>query len=483
MRQDIILVANEGQTIPTPLSERTVKEHPNAMGVAYIDGDKGLYAGSETAGLTLEDFEGHQKEFSAAKRIYHFSKAEGEVMEGDLQPFVILKVGDENVVVAFIEGKFDVENDGQLTDAAVLAGTVLKDTLDDAWEISQQNVEKLEARMKGKTFVGEMERLCKPFKSTIAFMLSNGAVMIHSKSETQATAPWGFTSSMLGLKEGVFPAAEAAPVEKKKIGGIKPSPATSVPAVAPAPTVPAPAQVGGTVIHRAPTAAPAEVKTAAAVYNQPQMVWAVPRTDNARKIHDWYHKNNNGMVPSNYMQKPPIQMLKERALKQGNTKPLEDAKAEDKTYKAFSEIKPDEVKTVEPKPVIPATPSGPIEVIPVYPVDDVKKIDALIQNNKHVMNPDDLKKVEEKYPTFWKSHGISAEKTLQWPLNLRMDIARTSPLQAAHAWQNSDYQRKLLSESCLELMEENDKLKKQLEAATPAVAAEQPKRKIGGIRR
>jgi hypothetical protein len=46
MRQDIILVANEGQTIPTPLSERTVKEHPNAMGVAYIDGDKGLYAGS-----------------------------------------------------------------------------------------------------------------------------------------------------------------------------------------------------------------------------------------------------------------------------------------------------------------------------------------------------------------------------------------------------------------------------------------------------
>ncbi len=477
MRQDIILVANEGQTIPTILGDKVTKEFPNALGVAYIDGDKGLYVGSEKAGLALSDFEEHQGEFKGSGRVYQFAFSKGEVADEDLQPIPILTVDKEHVVVVFGEGRFPVTNDGQLTDTTILATTVLKDIIEDAWEISQHNVDKLSERMKGKTFMGEMGRLCEPFKSTLVFMLSNGHIHVHSKSETKAEAPWGFTSSMLGLKEGIFPAEakEPAPAEKRKIGGIKPSTVPSVPS----------GSVAAAAIEKA-VATEKKEDPPLPVYNQPEMVWAVPRTNDARKIHDWYHKNNNGMVPSNHMTKPWIQMPKEKALKQGNTEVKKDVTKEDagkQPYRAFAEIPKEQVRVVEPAK--PVEPEAPKELVPVYPVDKVNQVGALIQNNKQVMDPADWAKMEVNYPPFWKAHGIKTEDMFKWPLALRQKIAALDPLQAAHAWQNSDYQQKRLSEELLAQMEENEVLKKEL-ATLKAAPAEQPvieKKRIGGIRR
>lgn len=481
MRQDIILVANEGQTIPSTLADKAIKEHPNAMGVAYVSKEDGLFAGAETAGIALKDFEEHQKDFIVLDRIYHFAKvAEGGMVKNeDLQPFVVLKTGEVKQVVAFIEGRFDVENDGQFTDGYVVAETILKDRFEEYWEICGQDIGKLSERMKGKAFAGEMERLCKPFKSSIVYLLSNGEVSIHSKSETKAEAPWGFTTSMLGLKEGIFPAAAAeAPKPVSALGTRVGALNKRVEAPAPAPSVsagPAVTKVGETtVIHKQPEI-PTQ-QTAAAVYIAPEMVWVIPRTDmKVHKLHDWYHKFNNGMVPANHQERPAIQMPKERALKLGSAK-IVPKPGDTGKYQAFSEIPKEKVETAEPaKPV--AAPV-PLEIIPTYPVDEVKKVGELIQGSKQVMDPADWQKMENKYNTFWKAHGISAEDTFKWPLALREKIARLSPLQAAHAWQNSDYQRKLISEELLAQMEENEKLKKATVAAEPP-----PKRVLGAIRK
>src|SRR5690242_9868209 len=104
MRREIILVANEGHTIPTTLAEKALKEMDGPMGVAFIEPEKGLTAQGQPTTVLLNDFEGHQKEWIKCSRIYHFATKpeKGEVAEDspDIQPYVLLCASDENVVAA-----------------------------------------------------------------------------------------------------------------------------------------------------------------------------------------------------------------------------------------------------------------------------------------------------------------------------------------------------------------------------------------------
>lgn len=487
MRREIVLVANKGQVIPPVLSEKVVTDLDSSMGVAYIDPEGKLYAGSESAGLTLADFQGHQEDFAESVRVYYFSERDSPATEPDLQPFIALQEGEKILAVVFMAEAFDVPNDGQFSEAYVLNETYLKEKLIDLWEICGKDVGKLHLRMQRDSFKNEMEMLCKPFKSTILFLLSNGETLKFTKGETASEAPWGFTSSTMGLKEGIFPASEAKEEvvvpAKRVIGAMQKTAvaATSVPSSPPKVT-----KVGETtVIHAAASPAPAPSKTDTAVMaGQKEQVWAVPKKSMAqRKDHDWYYKHNKGVVPTNLADRPPILMDKEIAIKQGSVQIVDAPKG---GFKAFSDIKPDEVKTV-PEKVVPAIqPQGPVEIIPIHPVEEITKVGTLIQNNKQVVDPADLTKMQTKYATFAKTHKVSPDAMFGWSLNLRSNIARVSPNQAAQAWMDSDYQRMLIQTEMIKLMEEIETLKTaaKTQQAPPAVAAEPPaKRVIGAMRK
>lgn len=487
MRSDIILVANEGQVIPSTLGQKVVEDFDSCLGVAYVNDGK-MVCETQAAGVTLEDFEGHQKDFSASTRVYQFAESSDPVKEEDLQPFILLTEGDDKVVAAIIAGRFDIENDGQMSDAYVLSETLLKEKLSDLWTLCDKDIGKLAARMTSGSFKKDMELLCKPFKATIVFMLNTGKVIKYSYSDDQADTTWGYTSSSLGIKEGIFPGEEKPSALGKKRFGIKASTPATVPAqalapaVAPAAPAPSPQEQKpavapsppiAEVVNKGPTANDLKASTA---LSPQEVVWVVPHEHmKLHKVEEWYRKRNNGIVPENYKQRPPIKMSAETARRQGSVKIVPEPTTKTGGYKAFE----DAAKAIAPK-IAASTPTPPpsLEVIPVYSKENIKKVGDLIQANKQIMDPVDWEKLENKYPSFEKAHALTPDDTARFPLKLRVEIARADPLQVAHVWSNLDHQRHILARKVLALEEELAKLKPK----EPAVAAE-PQKKTIGIRR
>lgn len=500
MRSEVILVKNEGFVVPTTLNEAALSNNTSAHGVAYVDPKDGLTGEGKPGVPLLSELEENQTAGKGVTVVYHLCESVGEVKEEDLQPYALVMDGDTPICVGCLAGDFEVDNDGQFSSSYVFVEQYLRPTLEAMWAASEKHVPKFVGKLNSKLFRANLEGQCTPNKSTIVLLLSTGEALIFSKSDASLSGDWGFTSDRYNIKEDSFPVKEVpksavqgvtrrigaasrntadagqGPSETvKPVEPIKAEPGVpyGTPPVKTEPNAPATEQrkIGAaSAINKGPTTSDLTGKTSTT--STAELVWVVPPKDMGhKKLKDWYYKNNATVVPENLKERPPIRMLKEKAVKMSSVQIVDGPK--EGTYKAFSDLPKKDIETHHiPQAEVP---KGPVAG-PVIAVAELEKVNTLLQNSKRIMDPKEWETLENKNPTFWDGHGISRERAQHLTMEVREAIARVSPQDAARGWMNADWK-------CLQLTNELVALKAKHQPAKEEVStvpAEQPKRRVIG---
>lgn len=478
MKSEVILVANEGQTIPPVLAQKILANNTSAIGAALVHPEEGFVIDSDNSGASLKEWTSHQTDFKGQKVFYHFCESAGEkVATEDLQPFRTVVDGKDTKVVTFAVGAFEIENDGQFSDAHVFHETYLRPMIEDMYAASGKDLDKLAEMLDAKTITSQMKMLVSPNKSTIAILLANGTDFLWTKADRTTIAPWGFTSDNYGVKEE--PAANAQP--KKRFGGVKEDdPPAEIQPVAPTGTPPGKDEpvvlpaAAKAVVNKGVTASDLVASGAASAI---PVTYCVPNPNmGMRKKKDWYKEYNNGIVPDNVERMPPIPIPTETAMKLSKTRTMIcNPQPDQKAHKEFGPAMEDFKKNVTSTHIPATPPPKPV----VSSIEVTKKMGEVLQSAKPVTDPKEWETLENKYPNLYSELGLEESKVIFASVETREALIGVDAKKCARAWMHESFKRM----EAVQYAQQLEKKVKDLEAKVPAAAAaEPPKKRFGGIK-
>lgn len=451
----IIVFRTQDQQISEPYLEKLTKNNHNCFGLVMPSPhEKGkLLLSRVTEAMPLEGLKELQETFKAQPCLMFFGEYPKGYLQEDLQPFSVLRLNEEDTMVAFLEGDFsNCIQKGSSHIPEFFAANQIQLKLDQMYRLTNHNLDKVVAELKtGSLTAKELSSLGLK-RNVVAVMAANKdfSVRVFQKDNSDhGNFPWGWTSNALGYKEGEFPAKEEQQSTLSKLipGIIKFKPKLKAQAPEPVkepevpfnppfvekPVVEEPAkepevkkppkqklsskikQVSSTKPIEA-TKSKEELKTSTT--QRESIYYSAPMTmSNNQKRQDYLEKV--GYCPQGYKRSPKVEVPENFLHLHIDPKDLKSLK----TVVAVKQKQAEENKGVTDE-ILPLIPPKQVE-----PVTEVL-LKALDSNSNRISDPEKMQDEETKYPSFAEVYGLKDIGELK---NLRYEAYRDIALKGPDA--------------------------------------------------
>jgi hypothetical protein len=215
----IIVRRNGNQFIPNDYLELVLKTHSAAWSASFVstEGDKKdlMVAKGDGDGLNVKLIQETMEACPLDDITFCFYASDKALNMDDINPYVLLKNGDDAQVVAFVSGEFPgfEKPTSSKSSEFFFAHEYLKPKLEGVSELVDGNLEKIVSFISKPNFKNDALNNA-PSHAVITLMCADNTTISFAKAEDSAEYPWGWVSNNLGY-------AKAKP-EAKKEGEDKP---------------------------------------------------------------------------------------------------------------------------------------------------------------------------------------------------------------------------------------------------------------------
>jgi hypothetical protein len=460
----VIVMKNRDALIPGEVLEKIITECPSSFGIAQaMDGAIQRKVLSEKP--SVEFIDKVQTAFKENNILFHFGKYPGGVNLDDLMPLVLLKDGDKELAVAFMEGDFipfKIENSSH-TNAFHAFHKLLRPMAEKEFKANNNDLRKFLDSWRDPLVKNQIESMCVS-RLHVSLLAADGQVLTWAKPGP-ATHDWGW-----------FTAVDTAPAKPKSLADMfgekdKVTATGNVNQTKPTLKI---------VDHPKKEEKPAPVKTSVPEVPKEEeftMVMMKPPSETTRSrnaLKKWYRNNHpEGDLPENWTQRPAIEVkvTKKKAEKlksfedlaqhvdKDKLKPspvevkvvaednkitttvIEDGKVVEETVKTTkkpikiaAEVPP---QKEEPKPVVEEPkPELPEELPVISPEVQEKLVNDMTEGhlkkiidhgNQSILPPEKLREKEAKWPTFWEKTATHFEECAGWTPEAFIYLAKHYP--------------------------------------------------------
>jgi hypothetical protein len=210
----IIVRRNGNQYIANDYLELVLQTHSAAWSAALVstDGEKKelMIAKGDGDGLNLQLIQDTMKAYPADDITFCFYASDKALNMDDINPFPLLKSGDDVQVVAFVSGEFPgfEKPTSSKSSEFFFAHEYLKPKLEGVSELVDGDLEKIVSFISKPSFKSDALNNA-PSHGVITLMCVDNTTISFAKADDSAEYPWGWTSSNLGY-------AKAKPQAKKE---------------------------------------------------------------------------------------------------------------------------------------------------------------------------------------------------------------------------------------------------------------------------
>lgn len=426
MHTGVYLQKSAKGLIPTALWELILKHNTSGMGVVSATSDnKSVQVQSGVGKPEIAELEAFQKEYlDRAVLFYLYEATEGFKTE-DIQPFTILTDDKENPLLAvLLDGAFErhVEDNGH-TPEYNAAFEYLHDRMTDLYAIAHGDLGKVMDLMRVPRFIKELTAVIGEGNS-VTMLAATGEIMSFGPVKDIRKEPWGWSTNYYGFGEKKIEAPPAK-VEEKKTGmaalfgkdkKVNNPPAQTLQAVAVTPKV----EDKGPGLQE--TNAKLSTSTATGADELNKEIWVIPdeTIQSNNKKGNWYHnlspsldrdawKVPNGAAPlavkTTKAELIRLKISRYKIVPAPTTTSTQE-------YRGFASQKDTESHNVpqptaaKPVDAVTKTTESLVSVIPRAPSDEAMRVTNIVQNSKGVIDPEQFKAMERKYPTILDIAGL-----------------------------------------------------------------------------
>lgn len=485
MSKGLIVRKAPGFVVPEAYLDKVFEAKPTIICAAASLKDKGK--DKIVMAVNFEDPSkqwvlGGQEQFKDMDLLMYFGDVpHGTTAEnvGNCQPFVVARDGNEEAVVAFIEGVFPdfVEKDSKLPAEFYLAHKELLPRLQELYDKHGKDEAKLFEALKTDRFRREMGSMWDG-RGVIALLGRAGSLVSYNdaKDEQRRGFQWGSVTRHLGYSED--PVEQAPPVKEEKPAGFfnKAGAKLVGPQAAPAPQKPV--ELPQTEVSPAVVSPPDEeqdqrVLHSALTYGEVRdgkyFIFPGPDCNSRSKLKKFYGKWGHH-CPANYNDKPPLEVTKttyDRYMEQINkglsrrtealqakaSKPTTVPEVKSQGYKSFQDagsalgMEPGKQKETAAKHIPDRTAGGtqsPVGGLPILSAQSKAKVETLLKGetmktildarSRVIVDPKYLADMQEKIPSFCEQvpiDGLEMEDISKWDFPVFSKLVHDTPDAAA----------------------------------------------------
>jgi len=410
-----IFSVKAGTSVPDLFLEKVIEQNQSFAGVAAAiqqDGSPMLVTILNSGPTSLEDVKDMLEEYKDTTCLWHFGNVEGAFGDGDVQPITVIQEGGDEAspdVVMFLEGMFE-DKGGEAEVAAKFIIPYLKKI----WKGCADVPEFMEELATDASNAEQM-KLYYQSRGTITVLGSNGMQVTFGENALHKEYEWGWTSNPCGyVEEAAEAPVAAAPVRRfgNTSRNVTATPVTSA--------------AGKTVVvEKKQTAAsvPAAPKSGGEIAksraDKPELWGPGADCDTKNKIKEWYVKNNNGIIPEGYKDRPlvekgPLKSFDALATRPiASVTPINAGKGSNATPTAQSTTTTSTVNKTE------VTPSKQVtnEVLPVAPPKQKEwlkntfmkrgSVQRTVSDGQQIIDPKRMQATEAKFPTYVEMAGLT----------------------------------------------------------------------------
>lgn len=403
MNTGTVAVVRKDKTLPSEMQTKLIGAHKSGFGFAVFDEGEIL---TETVlsinadgkeidlGLTLSNVE---ESFKTCTRIYHFSSTPDGT--SDIQPFSIIKDGNDDILVAVAEGDFPgyAKADSSHSNAYHMVNDYLSEVCKEVYQEADEDVDKMMTTFETPRFRKGMLGILSPRGVITLIGACDKDPTILSVNQDGAQFDWGYLSNTPGFRaEEPEPVGEPVQEPVKELSAKEKYLAKKA------------AEATGTSSAAATGSKIPQPEVVGKLGDKPKKDEELVKIDSrligrARKR---YLKNNfklpEGNLPQDWETKElwPVSMLKPGSALKPFTKSFAEAGA---ILKAQPEgIEEPSVTTVVP-PVI-----GPAQV------QNTLKLSKEAGFLQETMDPEKMASYEKHFPTFTERTTIPFEEWILW---------------------------------------------------------------------
>lgn len=473
MSQGVIVIRNKGGIVPLAYLEKLYKTVPTHIGIAMVEGDKlSLPKLTGSSFMDAKEVMELQDNFKQMM-IFNFQKLPKDTLDTDFQPFSLL---DEKVAV-FVEGQFKEfsPKDSKHTGEYGFTEDVITPKFNQLWRILKGDVSSFLEEIRGEEFRKDILRGVDTGSVTI-LTHTGEAETFTTQPKDKHEFPWGWVSQNFGYVEHPAGGTSMSAMDKfaSAVGsavGFKKKVVAQTPP-------PAPAEEKTHQEENAPEVKEAQVperkeelpKKAVSDLGMKKKVFQVASTEpfkptpTVNKIMEqvstptadlitpppgltnkqqkrWYRENNNGLIPTDWRKGPPIAAgqkkgkLKDFQEAGEGLKKVVEAVAKSEPTRADKDVSSHNIPTAaevktgnEGKAIV----EGPLPIISAKAKKEYQEwLGTLDNSSQEIMSPEDIQKMEEKYPTSFDVLGINMEDTFKWPFDRFHEMCHQYPNLAA----------------------------------------------------
>lgn len=223
MRSGLIVTKQPGKIISPEFLLEAITTHSTAVGFAVAKDGQVIHDVFDPGEKDLMDaVEKTMEKYKDSAVYFHFMKAdEGELeVPEDLQPYVLLKKGDQTQLALMLEGDFPAYADKGTTPETVMVNEYLKAKVEGIYKESSSNLNTLMTKLDSASIRADFKPQLLP-RGVILWIPAKGRPFAMSENKIAQAFTWGFASKSLGfptdiVKEEVKEPVAKAPVQPER---------------------------------------------------------------------------------------------------------------------------------------------------------------------------------------------------------------------------------------------------------------------------